>query len=187
MKHRILTVLSLVFVVVAMFIAWQEMHSGASVNVEENLSRAAALKACPAVALTENDYAVMEALFTQESVQQAMKENHDDGAMPVITLDFQTYLPEGAEFCDVSVFGDNLYLVWQERKGRQRTILNAVQTEHGMELIKTIGIYSGDFIEEFDRYENYVAIYENQQDEIYTRYTEQHRFFAWLPLGKSAE
>lgn len=182
MKKRILIGSLLVLAIAAAFVIWQETHSGASVSVEESLSREAALEACPAVALSENDRAVMEAIFARKSVQQALEESGAE-ELTIIGLDLSPYLPAGAEVRAISTLDDSLYLSWREQDGRQSTILTAVQTARGMELTKTIGLFSGAYEEAFDRYETCDAIYENYNDETYKRYTEKHRFFAWLTPG----
>lgn len=186
MKKRILIGFLLVLAIAAAFVIWQETHAGASVSVEESLSREAALEACPAVALSENDRAVMEAIVARKSVQQAMAESGAE-ELAIIGLDLSPYLPAGAEVCAVSTLDDDLYLSWQEQDGRQSTILSAVQTAQGMELTKTVGLYSGAYLEALDRYETCDAIYVNNNDETYTRYTEKHRFFAWLTPGAESK
>lgn len=179
MKKKLVISAAVVLLAAVLFCLYMETHFTMSTMVDTGLSEEKILQEKPDIAITEQDFAMAEALFAAPEVQEAFSARKESGELgcPVSNAEvlLSDWTPEGYEILELAVSDHQSLYVSFLKKDEAQSIYYVFFEDGAYPPQKSIGIYGRTLFHKDDC----KAIYQNLNGEI-TKMKHKHIWFAWL-------
>lgn len=157
--------------IVAVVVAYYEIHFDTDEAVSVNISEEKILKEMPDIALSETDYAFGEQVLADPEVVSAMEKGESVALSEETVAElFADYLPRDAVSQGISVVQRSVYCSYLQNKEKSVGLIFVQDGEYGP--YKTITVYPG-----IGKTVN--AVYENKAGKL-QKLKLRHRWFAYL-------